>query len=146
MRLVHVELSEANDFVKRLHRHHKPVLNHRFSVGVEHDFDLVGVAIVGRPVARNIDQWHIVEVLRLCTDGTKNACSFLYGACARAAATLGYWRIQTYILESESGVSLKASGWRAVQTTSGGSWNRPSRGGRRDDQPQVPKVRWERDL
>ena len=73
---------------------------------------LAGVAIVGRPVSRYLDDGLTLEVNRLCTDGTKNACSFLYGAAARAAKVLGYHRIVTYILDTESGVSLRASGWR----------------------------------
>lgn len=111
MKLVHMELKTANEFVEKLHRHHKRIQGHRFSVGAEHDGRLVGVAIVGRPVGgANQDRW--VEVTRLCTDGTKNACSFLYGAAARASKALGYERIQTYILLDENGASLKASNWQ----------------------------------
>jgi hypothetical protein len=146
MRSVHVELAEANDFVARLHRHHKPVRGHRFSVGATKQGQLVGVAIVGRPVARAVDQRAIVEVLRLCTDGTANACSFLYGLCARVAGDLGYARIQTYILDTEPGASLRAAGWEMVARVKGRDWNRPSRGGRRTDQPMVDKQRWERRL
>ena len=146
MRTVHVELAEANDFVARLHRHHMPVRGHRFSIGAEHGEKLIGVAIVGRPVARAVDQKHVAEVLRLCTDGTANACSFLYGACGRAASVLGYRRIQTYILDSEPGTSLLASGWTMTARVKGRDWNCPSRGGRRTDQPMVDKQRWERCL
>lgn len=145
MKLIHMELVDANEFVARLHRHHKPVQGHRFSIGAEHSGVLCGVAIVGRPQARMTDQRTVVEVLRLCTDGKKNACSFLYSACARAAASLGYRRIQTFILESESGISLKASGWTAEHTTSGGEWSRPSRERRAVDSA-VPKQRWSKTL
>lgn len=110
LELVSVELRDANSFVERLHRHHKRIQGHRFSIGAVKDGALVGVAIVGRPVGgANQDRW--VEVTRCCTDGTKNACSFLYGAAARAAKNLGYERIQTYILNEELGTSLIASGW-----------------------------------
>ncbi len=145
MKLVHVELGEANAFVAALHRHHKPVTGHRFSIGVEDWLGLVGVAIVGRPVARAVDQRNVLEVSRLCTDGTPNACSFLYSACARAGKALGYSRIQTYILESESGVSLKATGWTEGYKTAGGAgWlNRP---GRRSDQPTERKILWFKEL
>lgn len=149
MKLKHVELGEANEFVALLHRHHKPVVSHRFSVGCtgdERGDELLGVAIVGRPVARNTDYRSVVEVTRLCTNGTPNACSFLYSAAARAAKALGYARVQTFILASESGVSLKATGWTQGHTTEGGSWNRPSRGNRREDQPQEAKVLWYKDL
>ena len=146
LQIVHVELAQANEFVARLHRHHKPAVGHRFSVGVESDGILVGVAIVGRPVARGTDQKAVLEVSRLCTDGTHNACSALYSACARAGKALGYSKIQTYILESEPGTSLLASGWSMEATTKGGSWNCEVRTGRRDDQPQCPKTRWARSL
>lgn len=111
MHLVHVELAEANAFVEQLHRHHKRVQGHRFSLGAEIDGRLIGVSIVGRPVGGQRPR-DMVEVTRLCTDGTPNACSFLYGASARAAAALGFVRIQTYILKAETGASLKASGWK----------------------------------
>ena len=144
MKVVHVELVEANAFVAALHRHHKPVVGHRFSLGaVNGSGSLCGVAIVGRPVARMTDQKNTVEVLRLCTDGTRNACSFLCGASARAARALGYSKIQTFILRSEPGTSLRAAGWVEMGPSSGGTWNRPSRMGRREDQPLESKIRWE---
>ena len=142
LKLVHVELKEANGFVASFHRHHKPVVGHRFSLGARGSVGLVGVVIVGRPVARMTDQINTVEVTRLCTDGTKNACSFLYSAAARAAATLGYTSIQTFILESEGGVSLRASGWKLLGISDGGDWNCRSRGNRRTDQPQEPKRKY----
>ena len=107
---------------------------------------LVGVAIVGRPVARRCDQRNTLEVTRLCTDGTKNACSTLYAACARAGKALGYLKIQAYTLQSEGGASLRAAGWSAECTSPGGDWNVPSRGGRRVDQPMEPKTRWAKSL
>jgi hypothetical protein len=146
MHTVHVELMEANAFVASLHRHHKPVTGHRFSIGAEHKGRLVGVVIVGRPVARMSDQKNTLEVTRLCTDGTPNACSFLYGAAARAGSVLGYHRIQTFILEEEPGISLAAAGWTQDGPSAGGDWNRPSRNGRRTDQPMTRKTRWSRDL
>jgi hypothetical protein len=145
MKLVHLELSDANAFVAKLHRHHKPAVGHRFSVGLEYEGTLRGCAIVGRPVARMTDQRNTVEVVRLCTDGTPNACSFLYSAAARAAQALGYKKIQTFILVSEPGTSLKATGWKQGHTTAGGEgWQ--SRPGRRTDQPTDPKVLWYREF
>ena len=123
MKLVHLELKVANDLVAQLHRHHKPAVGHRFSIGVQWDDKLVGAAIIGRPVSRELDFRSIVEVVRLVTDGTPNACSFLYSAAARAAKALGYGKIQTYILDSEPGTSLKAAGWKYELTTGGGDWN-----------------------
>jgi len=116
---VPVSLAEANAFVSEHHRHHPAVQGHKFSIGAALSEAIVGVAIVGRPVSRHRDDGLTLEVTRLCTDGTKNACSFLYGACARAAFALGYRRIGTYILASESGASLKASGWRLIGETRG---------------------------
>jgi hypothetical protein len=149
------ELKDANEFIARLHRHHKPVVGHRFSIAAEEwtirDSEFapnqtyvkrVGVAVVGRPVARMTCQRSVVEVTRLCTDGTKNACSALYAAAARIAKEMGYQLIQTFILASEPGTSLKAAGWECAGGSAGGEWNRPSRGGRRTDQPMEPKVKW----
>ncbi len=146
MKIIPLTLKEANDFVALHHRHHKPVVGHRYSIGVMHDGKMVGAAIIGRPVARMTD-WHsVAEVTRLVTDGTKNACSILYAACARAALAMGFESIQTFILESEPGTSLKASGWRQVAMSGGGDWNRPSRSPRRTDQPMTPKTKWARNL
>jgi hypothetical protein len=145
MKTVPLTLAQANDLVERLHRHHKPVRGHRFSIGAEHEGVLVGAAIVGRPVARMTEQYTTAEVTRLVTDGSKNACSFLYGASARIAREMGFTRIQTFILDEEEGTSLKAAGWVEDSQTSGGDWNRPSRGGRRIDQPLNKKRRWKKE-
>lgn len=143
LHIIHLELSEANDLVSRLHRHHKPVVGHRFSIGVvDAESRLCGAAIVGRPVARELDQRQILEVTRLVTDGTAHACSALYAASARAGRELGYRMIQTYILESEPGTSLIAAGWMKLGDTKGGNWNHSWRKGRREDQPMEPKQRW----
>ena len=142
MKIVPLSLKEANKFVLDYHRHHKPVQGHKFSIGViDNDGKLVGAAIVGRPVARMIDAKKVLEVTRLVTDGSKNACSMLYSAAARVAKELGYEKIQTYILEDEPGISLKASGWNfETNTTKNHSWN--NRSDRRSDQPGGIKQRW----
>lgn len=127
MTIIPVSLREANAFVKSNHRHHQPVQGHKFSIGVEHEGILVGVAIVGRPVSRHRDDGYTTEVTRLCTDGTKNACSMLYGAAWRASKAMGYRRIGTYIRADEDGTSLKASGWRFIYEVKGGSWDCASR-------------------
>lgn len=135
-------LSQANDLVTTLHRHHKKVRGHRFSVGAYEKGLLIGAAICGRPVARNVDQYAVLEVTRLVTDGSKNVCSFLYSVCARIAREMGFEKVQTYILSSEPGTSLIAAGWAKETDTSGGNWNHGSRKGRREDQPMIPKQRW----
>lgn len=145
MHHVRIELGEANAFVSAHHRHHRPVVGHLFSLGAVLDDKIVGVAIVGRPVSRHRDDGETAEVTRLCTDGTKNACSFLYGATARAAFALGFNRIGTYILASEPGTSLTATGWRSLGERGGGSWSVPSRP-RVDKHPTQPKLLFEKEL
>lgn len=140
-RIVPLTLKQANDVVASLHRHHKPVTGHRFSIGLEVDGVLVGAAIVGRPVARNTDQYQVAEVTRLVTDGSKNACSALYGASARVCREMGFLKIQTFTLESEDGASLRGSGWDLDGTTKGGAWGCDSRP-RKRDHPEEPKKRW----
>lgn len=142
LRIVPVELKEANDFIARHHRHHKPVQGHRFSIGVVKDGILVGVATVGRPVSRHTNSKEVLEVTRLCTDGTKNACSSLYSAAARAGRELGYLKIQSFILDEENGASLKASGWVFEGITPGGQWKHTDGKPRRTDQPTCPKHRY----
>jgi hypothetical protein len=117
-------LAEANAAVARFHRHHKPVVGHRFSIGAFDGELLVGAVIVGRPVARNTDQYAVAEVTRLVTNGAKNACSFLYARAARAAEAMGFDEIGTFILESEDGASLRAAGWTRGHSTDGGTWAR----------------------
>lgn len=126
-----VTLKSANEYVGRLHRHSRPVPGARFSIGIERDGKLVGVAIVGRPVARRLDNGTAAEIVRVCTDGTRNACSMLYGACRRAARAMGYDPIYTYTLPQEGGASLRAAGFRLDAESAGGTaamWhNRPGR-------------------
>lgn len=146
LRLVQIELRDANAFIAEHHRHHKPVQGHRFSIGVEDNGVLVGVATVGRPVSRGCDPRETLEVTRLCTDGTRNACSFLYGAAARAGKALGYKKIQTYVLEDEDATTLKAAGWKFEAMTQGGQWRHTDGKERRTDQPTVKKQRWSKAL
>lgn len=142
MVIVPLELKDLNALVASLHRHHKPVQGHRFSIGVEHEGKIVGGVSVGRPTARMTDQRKVLEVTRLVTDGTKNACSILYSAAARVGKELGYERIQTFILDTEPGTSLKAAGWHMDVVSGGGDWTRVSKPNRRQDQPQCPKHRY----
>lgn len=136
-----LELKQANEFVQRLHRHHDAVYRDKFRIGAMLNGELVGVVQVGRPVSRMLDDGKTVEVVRLCTNGTKDVCSFLYSRAARIAREMGYEKIITYILDSESGTSLKASGWHQEAVTSGGDWSRPSRP-RSTTAPTVPKKRY----
>lgn len=143
LRIVPCELSEANVFVASHHRHHQPVVGHKFSLAVCDDQEQVrGVAIVGRPVARMLDDGMTLEVTRVATDGCPNACSALYGAARRATFALGYTRLITYTLATEPGTSLIGAGWRSLGNAGSGSWDRASRP-RVDKAPTRQKRLWE---
>lgn len=120
MKLIPITLRQANAFVEQYHRHHKKTAGHKFSIGVTDGEKLVGVAICGRPVSRHLDNGFTLEINRLCTDGTRNACSMLYGAAYRAAVAMGYTKVITYILASENGASLKAAGFVCEDKAAGG--------------------------
>lgn len=138
-----IEFAAAAAFVAEHHRHHTPPVGHLFSIGAFQGADMVGVAIVGRPVARHRDDGLTAEITRLCVrDGVRNAASFLLGKCAKAALALGFTRIGTYTLARESGTSLRAAGWVAVAEVKGRSWDTPSRR-RTDKHPTEGKTLWE---
>jgi hypothetical protein len=144
LELTPTTLKEANAFVSLHHRNHRPVIGHKFSIAVSDTVDnmVVGVCIVGRPVSRHLDTGWTLEVTRCCTDGTRNACSMLYGAAWRAAKALGYKKLITYTLAEEGGASLRASGWKCIGEAGGGNWNCKSRP-RVDSEHQQMKLRWE---
>jgi hypothetical protein len=142
LRAVPLTQREAMAFVTEHHRHHRPPRGDVFRIGAASGDRIVGVVIVGRPVARFRQDGFTAEVTRLCTDGTRNACSFLYGAAWRAAKALGYRRLGTYTLPDEGGASLRAAGWRLVGEAGGGSWSSPSRP-RIDTHPTQTKLLWE---
>lgn len=142
LQIVPITFAEANAFVRNHHRHHNPPVGCKFCVAVAAGGQVVGVAQVGRPVARGLDDGWTLEVNRLCTDGHRNACSMLYAAAWRAARALGYRKLVTYTLREEGGASLRAAGWRSVAETAGGSWSCPSRP-RVDTHPLQGKLRWE---
>lgn len=152
-----ITLREANAFVREHHRHNLPTTGHKYSIacydvsgGAER---LCGVAIAGRPVARKMDDGLTIEIMRVCTDGTYNACSILYGACSRVAKEMGYKRVITYTLKSEPGTSLKASGFINAGEAGGLSWDQPIRPrevtqitlfGEERKYPNEKKIRWEK--
>ena len=143
--LTPISLREANAFVKRNHRHHKGVTGHKFSIGCTRDGELVGVAIMGRPVSRYLDDGLTLEVNRLCTTGAENACSMLYGAAARAARAMGYQKIITYTLDTEPGTSLRAAGWQCAGPAGGERWTGKRRPAA-DLYPPQKKLRYEKQL
>lgn len=145
-KLQHVPITfkQACEFVGEFHRHHRSPVGHKFSIGAIRDGQLIGVVIVGRPVARRRDDGSTLEVTRLCVlPDEPNACSFLYGAASKATFALGYARIGTYTLKSEPGTSLVAAGWKLLGETPGKSWSVPSRP-RDDKHPIEPKLVWQR--
>lgn len=156
MKVVPLELKQANAYVAEHHRHHKPVHGDKFRFGCEEDGELVGVIQVGRPLSRHLDDGQTLEVVRCCTNGRPNVCSFLYSRAARIAREMGYKKIITYILQSEHGTSLKASGWHCeAESCGGGSWSSPSRPrevtqltlfGEEKKYPIEKKQRWAKDL
>lgn len=139
-----ITFKQASDYINQHHRHHKATVGCKFCIGCFVGGKMVGCAVCGRPVSRHLDDGVTCEINRLCTDGTKNACSKLYGACCRVAKEMGYRRIITYILESEDGASLKASNFVCDGIAGGTHWT-----GVRDRGQAIPnemKTRWHRDL
>jgi len=115
LKIVPLSWCAACTFIKQYHRHHKPPRGQKLAIGVQNGHGLCGVATMGRPNARAYDDGTMAEVTRTCTDGTKNANSCLYGATRSIAKAMGYQCLITYIQEGESGVSLRAAGWRFVK-------------------------------
>lgn len=141
--VVPIDLADANHFVTEHHRHNDPMPGAKFSLAASDPAGkIVGVLIAGRPVARLSDDGWTLEVNRCCTDGTPNACSFLYRAAWRVTRELGYRRLITYTLDSESGASLRGANFKLVGERGGGSWNRKARP-RLDTHPLQTKLLWE---
>lgn len=136
------DIADANAFVRQHHRHNRPVTVARFAIAAAEDGKIVGVSIVGNPVARSLCDGWTLEVVRVATNGHRNACSFLYGASWRAARALGWRKLITYTRQEEGGASLRAAGWKIVAEVKGRSWSCPSRP-RVDRAPAQDKFRWE---
>jgi len=145
-----ITFAEAKVFVEKHHRHHAPSVGWKFGIAVSEGLEeqepmsgqVVGVVMVGRPVSRHLDNGWTLEVTRCCTDGTRHAASLLYAAAWRAAKALGYKRLITYTLPSETGASLRGAGWRILYTTTGGAWSCQTRP-RVDTHPLDQKLLWE---
>lgn len=139
-----ITLREASEYVNLYHRHHNATVGCKFAIGCFDDEKMVGCAVCGRPVSRYFDDGLTCEINRVCTDGTKNACSMLYGACCRIAKAMGYKSIITYTLLSEPGASLKASNFTDEGEAGGTHWT-----GKRDKGQALPsemKRRWRKQL
>jgi len=137
-----IDFDEACEFVRLHHSHHAPPQGWKFGVAVSSGDKVVGVVIVGRPIARYLDNGWTLEVTRCCTDGTPHVASMLYAAAWRAARAMGYKRLITYTLASEAGTSLIAAGWKNIGEAGGGRWSRIDRP-RVDAHPTGMKTLWE---
>lgn len=145
MIIVPINLKAANDFVTLHHRHNKKVTGCKFCIAAMFNDKIIGVAICGRPVSRHLDDGFTLEVNRVCTDGTKNATSFLYSKCKKVAMLLGYKKVITYTLQKESGSSLKAIGAIIDKNTEHvKQWNSTDKVKRNNQSVTVkPKFRWQ---
>lgn len=141
-RVIPIPIKQANSFVIANHRHHGKTAGCKFALGLTNgNGELIGVAICGRPVSRFLDDGLTLEINRLCTDGTKNSCSMLYGACIKVAKAMGYKKVITYTLEPENGASLKASNFKNDGLAGGTVWT-GKRSGRDNGVPKELKRRW----
>ena len=137
-----ITFRQASDYINQHHRHHRATVGCKFCIGLYEGEKLIGCAVCGRPVSRYLDDGLTCEINRVCTDGTRNACSMLYGACCRAAKAMGSRQIITYTLESESGTSLKASNFLDDGIAGGEIWTGNRK--RNNGVPQEKKRRWRR--
>ena len=149
LEIIPITIRAANEFVEMYHRHNKKVQGARFAVGCISNNELVAVGIVGRPVARKLDNGLTAEITRLCAkpEAPKNACSFLYGRCWRIWQQMGGTRMITYTFRKEAGGSIRATGWRMIGATRGfgdhlkGWQTRANR--EKQENVKEPKFRWE---
>lgn len=137
-----ITLKAARAYVDTYHRHHKAPQGGKFAIALNSGDELIGVIIVGRPISRRLDDGWTAEVTRCCTDGTANAPSMLYSAAWRASRAMGYKRLITYVLQSETGNSLLAANWKCIGKAGGRSWNNAKRP-RVDKHPLGSKTLWE---
>lgn len=143
MKFTPISLKDANAFVEKFHRHNKPVIRAKYQLGLLKDTELIGVGIVGRPVARALDNGKTLEVLRVCIkEGNPNACSKMYARLRRIAFLLGFEKVITYTLKSESQSSLKALKAVVEAETKPHSWNCKSRPRQHQKIYDEPKLRW----
>lgn len=144
LRITPIGRTGTNAFIKALHRHHKPSAGAKFYIAVSDEQNQIrGVAAVGRPVARHMDDGWTLEVNRCCTDGARNACSMLYGAAWRIAKEMGFKRLITYTLPEEGGASMRGVGWHPVDSVGGTPWTNREGRSANEHTDGVAKVRWE---
>lgn len=145
MKIAPITFKKASEYINQNHRHHRATIGCKFCISVvDDDGQLHGVAVCGRPVSRYLDDGFTLEINRVCTDGSRNACSMLYGASCRIAKAMGYRKVITYTLESEDGASLKASNFVLEGTAGGTHWTGCRNRGQ--DIPSEMKKKWVRVL
>ena len=145
MKIAPITFRQACNFINRYHRHHKATVGCKFCISViDEDGQIHGVAVSGRPVSRWLDDGYTLEINRCCSDGARNACSMLYGACCRIAKEMGYRKVITYTLQSENGASLKASNFICEGVAGGTHWTGSRNKGQ--DIPSELKNRWSKNL
>ena len=145
MKVIPCSIQRAREIVREYHRHNRPPLSGLFALGAELDGVWIGVAIVGRPVARKLQDGFTAEVTRTCTitGAPKGTVSFLYAACRSAAFALGYLKVITYTLASESGASLRGAGWQLeLELKPRSPWDTPARPRMSGTVDRVAKRRW----
>lgn len=141
MKIIPMHLKQAQEFISKYHRHNIPPVGGKFAIGCISDGNLCGTAICGRPISRMLDNGNVLEIYRCCTNGTRNACSMLYGACLRIARNMGYKEVITYTLVSENGASLKASNFIYDGLSGGLEWT-GERKRKYYVSPKERKIRW----
>lgn len=145
LRIAPITFAKAAEFVNKNHRHHQASVGCKFCLSVVDESGIIhGVAICGRPVSRFLDDGETLEVNRVCTDGTKNACSMLYGKACRIAKEMGYKKVITYTLISENGASVKASNFICEGEAGGTHWTGIRARGQ--NIPNEKKLRWVKSL
>lgn len=134
-----ITFKQASEYINKYHRHHRSTAGCKFCLSVFEGDRICGVAVAGRPVSRILDDGTTLEINRVCTDGTRNACSKLYGACVRVAKEMGYKKVITYILQSEDGASVKAANFKCEGTAGAEQWR-----GSRNSGKNLPKEKKQR--
>jgi hypothetical protein len=151
VRIIPLTLRVANDFVEKWHRHSSRTNNDggKFAIGLEVAGELVGVAIVGRPVARLLQVEGAAELTRLCVSDAapKGAPSKLYARARRIWQLMGGTTLHTYTLSKESGASMRGAGMvEPVREVKREQWTRPSRARDEKEIYEERKVRWTESL
>ena len=137
----------ARSFVRRHHAHCNPPVTWRFGQSVFNGHTMLGVIMVGNPVAAALNGRGMLEVNRLCIRRDLpralawNAASMLYGWGAREAERRGWMHIVTYTRADEDGTSLRAAGWVEESRVRGRGWH-SSRRRRSNTNGWIDKTRW----